>query len=187
MVGVGSWYGRSRRKAARCSKRVAGVGRSRRVTARSSKRVAGVSRSRREAARCSKRVADVGRSRRVVARRSMQVADVCRSRKETTRCSMRVANCHVICHWEERNKKFPLPLHVWIDRPQRLTVKRGIRNVVQFLAAEVTNPGQNESQEMFTLCDRTDKEGNIEVSIVARMNSMTGGGRRKRPNDWPEP
>ena len=31
---------------------------------------------------------------------------------------------------------------------QILTVKRGIRNVGQFLAAEVTNPGQNENQEM---------------------------------------
>ena len=44
---------------------------------------------------------------------------------------------------------------------QRLTVKRGIRNVGQFLAAEVTNPGQNESQQMFALCDRMDKEGGI--------------------------
>ena len=44
---------------------------------------------------------------------------------------------------------------------QRLTVKRGIRNVGQFLAAEVTNPGQNESQQMFALCDRMDKEGDI--------------------------
>ena len=42
---------------------------------------------------------------------------------------------------------------------QRLTVKRGIRNVGQFLAAEVTNPGQNESQQMFALCDWMDKEG----------------------------
>ena len=57
------------------------------------------------------------------------------------------------------------------------------------LLNEVTNPGQNESQEPTTLCDRVDREGDTEVSIVARMNSMTGGGggRRKRPNDWPEP
>ena len=41
---------------------------------------------------------------------------------------------------------------------QRLTVKRGIRTVGQFLAAEVTNPGLNESQQMFVLCDRMDKE-----------------------------
>ena len=44
---------------------------------------------------------------------------------------------------------------------QRLTVKRGIRNVGQFLAAEVTNPGQDESQQMFALCDRMDKERDI--------------------------
>ena len=44
MVGVGSWYGRSRWEIARCSKWVAGVGRTRRV-----------------AARCSMRVADIGR------------------------------------------------------------------------------------------------------------------------------
>ena len=44
---------------------------------------------------------------------------------------------------------------------QRLTVKRGIRNVGQFLAAEVTNPGHNESQQMFALCDQMDKEGDI--------------------------
>ena len=44
---------------------------------------------------------------------------------------------------------------------QRLTVKRAIRNVGQFLAAEVTNPGQNESQQMFSYCDRMDKEGDI--------------------------
>ena len=50
---------------------------------------------------------------------------------------------------------FELPGH------QRLTVKRGIRNVGQFLEAEVTNPGQNESQQMFALSDRIDKEGGI--------------------------
>ena len=30
--------------------------------------------------------------------------------------------------------------------------------VGQFLAAEVTNPGQNESQQMFVLCDRREEE-----------------------------
>ena len=44
---------------------------------------------------------------------------------------------------------------------QRLTIKSGIRNIGQFLAAEVTNLGQNESQQMFELCDRVDKEGDI--------------------------
>ena len=42
---------------------------------------------------------------------------------------------------------------------QRLTVKKRNRNVGQFLAAEVTNPSQNESQQMFVLCDRMDKGG----------------------------
>ena len=69
--------------------------------------------------------------------------------------------CHVVYHWEKRNKKFPLPLCVWVNSPQRLTVKRVIRNVGQFLAAEVTNPGQNESQQMFALCDWIDKEVGI--------------------------
>ena len=44
---------------------------------------------------------------------------------------------------------------------QRLTVKRGIRNVGQFLEAEVTNLGQNESQQMFAVCDRMNEEGDI--------------------------
>ena len=43
------------------------------------------------------------------------------------------------------------------------------------LSNEVTNPGQNESQGLPTLCDRLDREGDIEVLIVARMNHMTGG------------
>ena len=29
-------------------------------------------------------------------------------------------------------------------------------------------------------CDRVDREGDTEVSIAARMNSMTGGGGRRR-------
>ena len=44
---------------------------------------------------------------------------------------------------------------------QRRTVKRGIRNVGQFLVAKVTNPGQNESQQMFAFCDQMYKEGEI--------------------------
>ena len=52
------------------------------------------------------------------------------------------------------------PCFLLTDR-QRLTVKRGIRKHGQFLAAEVTNPGQNESQQLFALCDRMDKEGDI--------------------------
>ena len=46
---------------------------------------------------------------------------------------------------EIRNSPYPSVFK--LTGRQRLTVKRGIRNVGQFLAAEVTNPGQNESQE----------------------------------------
>ena len=56
-------------------------------------------------------------------------------------------------------RNFPYPSVFELTGRQRLTVKRGIRNVGQFLAAEVTNPGQNESQQMFALCDWMDKEG----------------------------
>ncbi len=58
-------------------------------------------------------------------------------------------------------RNFPYPSVFELTGRQRLTVKRGIRTVGQFLAAEVTNPGQNESQQMFTLCDWMDKEGDI--------------------------
>ena len=58
-------------------------------------------------------------------------------------------------------RNFPYPSMFELTDRQRLTVKRGIRNVGQFLAAEVTNPGQNKSQQMSALCDRMDKEGDI--------------------------
>ena len=58
-------------------------------------------------------------------------------------------------------RDFPYPSVFELTGRQRLTVKRGIRNVGQFLAAEVTNPGQDESQQMFALCDRMDKERDI--------------------------
>ena len=79
----------------------------------------------------------------------------------------------MVYHWEERNKKFPLPSVFELTGRQRLTVKRGIRNVGQFLAAEVTNPGQNESQQMFAFCERMDKE----VDILDRDSS---------PNESPD-
>ena len=56
-------------------------------------------------------------------------------------------------------RNFPYPSMFELTGRQRLTVKRRIRNVGQFLAAKVTNPGQNESQQMFAFCDRMDKEG----------------------------
>ena len=58
-------------------------------------------------------------------------------------------------------RNFPYPSVFELTGCQRLTVKKRNRNVSQFLAAEVTNPGQNESQQMFALCDQMDKEGSI--------------------------
>ena len=63
-----------------------------------------------------------------------------------------------------RNFSYPSVFEL-ADR-QRLTVKRGIRNVGQFLAAKITNPGQNESQQMFAFCDQV-KE------IVVQTNRLT--------------
>ena len=60
-------------------------------------------------------------------------------------------------------RNFSYPSVFELTGRQRLTVKRGIRNVGQFLVAEATNPGQNESQQMFALCDRMDKEGCIRT------------------------
>ena len=45
-------------------------------------------------------------------------------------------------------RNFPYPSVFKLTGRQRLTIKRGIRNVGKFFAAEVTNPGQNESQEI---------------------------------------
>ena len=45
-------------------------------------------------------------------------------------------------------RNFPCPSVFELTSHRILIVKRGIRNVGQFLVAEVTNPGQNESQEM---------------------------------------
>ena len=55
---------------------------------------------------------------------------------------------------------------------QRLTVKKRNRNVGQFLAAEVTNPGQNESQQIFAFCDRNDKE--VGISTYSSPNESPG-------------
>ena len=65
---------------------------------------------------------------------------------------------------EKRN--FPYPSVFELTGLQRLTVKKRNRNVGQFLAADVTNPGQYESQQMFALTDRV-KE------IVVRTNRLT--------------
>ena len=58
-------------------------------------------------------------------------------------------------------RNFPYPSVFELTGRQRLTVKRGKRNVGQFLMAEVTNLGQNESQQIFAFCDWMDKEGDI--------------------------
>ena len=63
-------------------------------------------------------------------------------------------------------RNFPNPSMFELIGRQRLTVKKRNRTVGQFLAAAVTNPGQNESQQMFALCDWV-KE------IVVRTNRLT--------------
>ena len=63
-------------------------------------------------------------------------------------------------------RNFPCPFVFELTGRQRLTVKKRNRNVGQFLAVEATNPGQNESQQMFALCDRM-KE------IVDQTNRLT--------------
>ena len=60
-------------------------------------------------------------------------------------------------------RNFPNPSMFELTGRQRLTVKKRNRNEGQFLAAEVRNPGQNESQQMFALCDRVDKEVGIRT------------------------
>ena len=58
-------------------------------------------------------------------------------------------------------RNFPYPSVFELTGRQRR--KKRNRNVGQFLAAEVTNPGQNESQQMFAFCDWMDKEGDIRT------------------------
>ena len=78
---------------------------------------------------------------------------------------MKMHACMYIVTWSTTERReirdFPYPSVFELTVHQRLTVKKRNRNVGQFLAAEVTNPGQNESQQMFALCDRMDKEGGI--------------------------
>ena len=73
--------------------------------------------------------------------------------------------CVYIVKWSTTERReirnFPYPSLFEFTGCQSLTVKKRNRNVGQFLKAEVTNPGQNESQQMFALCDRMDKEVGI--------------------------
>ena len=79
-------------------------------------------------------------------------------------------------------RNFPYPSMFELTGRQRLTVKKRNRSVGQFLAAEVTNPGQNESQQMFAFFDRMDKEGGIRTYSSPNESPDRG----KRLNDWPE-
>ncbi len=65
-------------------------------------------------------------------------------------------------------RNFPYPSMFELTGHQRLTIKKRNRNVGQFLAAEVTNPGQNESQQMFALCDRMVKERGLMVGHYSK-------------------
>ena len=66
-------------------------------------------------------------------------------------------------------RNFPYPSVCELTGRQRLTIKKRNRNVGQFLASEVTNPGQNESQQMFALCDqREEKEAKWLARILKR-------------------
>ena len=71
--------------------------------------------------------------------------------------------CNVTWSTTERReiRNFPYPSVFELTGCQRQTVKKRNRNVGQFLTAEVTNPGHNESQQMFALCVRMDKERDI--------------------------
>ena len=44
---------------------------------------------------------------------------------------------------------------MWVNFGRPLKKEKNVR---QFLAAQITNPGQNESQQMFALSDRRDEE-----------------------------
>ena len=77
-------------------------------------------------------------------------------------------------------RSFPYPSVFELAGHQRLTVKRGIRNVGQFLAAEVTNPGQNESQHSV---NGWIKKGIYWIEIIVRMNRLTGW-RKKKEGEW---
>ena len=60
---------------------------------------------------------------------------------------------------------------------QRLTTKKKNSNVGRSLAAEVTNPSQNGSQQMFALCDWMDKEWGIWT--YSCPNESPDRGRRR--------
>ena len=83
----------------------------------------------------------------------------------------------MVSHWEERNKKFPLPFCVWINRPQRVTVKGGIRNVGQLLSLPVEGTKECRSSYLYSITS----PGWIE--IVVQMNHLTGW-KKKKEAKW---
>ena len=53
--------------------------------------------------------------------------------------------CHVVFHWEERNKEFPLHLRVWINRPPKTDRKKRNKecgSTSAGLSKKVKNVGQ---------------------------------------------
>ena len=93
---------------------------------------------------------------------------------------------------EGKGQSIPLPVCVWTNRPQDWPVKgryewKSITRTPWSAACwTVTNPGQNEGQSCphsmtYNLLDEEKNPGH--------SSSMTGGnsGRRKKPNDWPDP
>ena len=71
-------------------------------------------------------------------------------------------------------RNFPYRSVFELTGRQRLTVQRGIRNVGQFLAAEITNPGQNKSQQILPSVTGWIKYGIYWIEIVVRTNRLTG-------------
>ena len=83
-------------------------------------------------------------------------------------CHIRVLKLTAVtCSPTERReiRNFPYPSVFELTGLKDWPLKGGIGNVGQFLVAEVTNPGHNESQQMFAFCDRMNKEGDIQRSV----------------------
>ena len=85
--------------------------------------------------------------------------------------------CHVVSHWEERNKKFPLPFCVWINRPQRLTVKGRNKECKSTPQPACWRKLECRSSYLYFITS----PGWIE--IVVRTNRLTGW-RKKKEAKW---
>ena len=84
---------------------------------------------------------------------------ICSATHLTVCKQMTVVTSSTTKRTEIRNVHYPFVFE--LAGRQRLTAKKRNSNVGQSLAAEVTNLGQNGSQQMFALCDRIDKEWGI--------------------------